>query len=124
MELPTFNWLVAAASAPWFDILEDCAAFAELLESTCAPDLSAGTEVLCEAEALVCEAAEVCATAVPKSKVPTKLRAAIRFIKTLLKSGNSLVTDSVSTFVKDCRTNAVLSCYEGLAALCLPSHVP
>jgi hypothetical protein len=81
IEVPDFNWLAVAAGAPPFDILAECAAFAELLESTCAPDLSADKEVLCEAEALVCEAAEVCATAVPKSKVPTKLRTVIRFIE-------------------------------------------
>jgi hypothetical protein len=37
IELPEFSWLTAAACAPLFDMLADCAALAELFESTCAP---------------------------------------------------------------------------------------
>jgi len=46
-------------------MLAFAAAFVEELEFTCVPDLSAETEVLPEAAALVCEVAEVCPRVVP-----------------------------------------------------------
>src|SRR5882672_7151501 len=70
MVLPDCSWLAAATCLPLLEALADCEALAEFFESTCAPDLSADTVVLCDADALVCDAAEDCATAVPKSRVP------------------------------------------------------
>jgi hypothetical protein len=46
------------------------AAFVEVLELTCAPDLPAETEVLSEAAAPLCELAEVWARAVPTIRLP------------------------------------------------------
>jgi hypothetical protein len=66
------------------------AAFVEVLELTCTPDLPAETEVLSEAAALLCEVAEVCARAVPTMRLPKTNEARTIFIDIILRKGQDV----------------------------------
>jgi len=82
---PDCKWLAAAA---WL-LLSTFAfslAFAEVVEFSCAPDLLAEIEVSSEVAALVCELAEVCARAVPTTRLPNTNEAIMIFIKITLSS--------------------------------------
>jgi hypothetical protein len=66
------------------------AAFVEVVEPTCAPDLSAETELSFEAAALLCEVAEVCARAVPTIRLPKTTEARMIFIAVILRKGQGV----------------------------------
>src|SRR6266849_1253879 len=55
-------------AATWFDA------------AACAPDLSADAEALCEADALVCDWAALCAKEIPVSKAAASMEKRILFI--------------------------------------------
>jgi hypothetical protein len=65
------------AAAPWrppLVMVAFAAAFVEVLELACAPELPAETEASFEAAALLCEVAEVCARAVPTTRLLRQMK--------------------------------------------------
>jgi hypothetical protein len=71
-------------------ILVFAAAFVEVLELACAPDLPAETEVSFETAAPLCADAEVCASAVPMMRLPKTNEARMIFMTIILQKGRSV----------------------------------
>jgi len=90
MALPDCKWLAAAAWLPLRLMLAFSAAFAEVLELTCAPDLPAETDVLSEAAAPLCELAEVCARAVPTTRLPNTNETRMILIRIILRKSQGV----------------------------------
>jgi hypothetical protein len=82
--LPDSSWLAAAAWLPLRWMVAFSAAFMEVPELTCAPAFPPETEVLSDAAALLCEAAEVCARAVPTMRLPKTNEARMILIRIIL----------------------------------------
>ena len=90
MAVPDCKSLAAAPCRPFLLMVAFAAAFVEVLELTCAPDLPAETEVLSETAAPLCEVAEVCARAVPTIRLPKTSEARMIFIAIILRKGQGV----------------------------------
>jgi hypothetical protein len=90
MAVPDCKSLAAAPWRPLLVMVVFAAAFVEVLELACAPDLSAETEVLFEAAALLCEVAEVCARAAATIRLPKTNEARTIFIGIILRKSQGV----------------------------------
>src|SRR4029077_16273235 len=90
MAVPDCKSLAAAPCRPLLVMVVFAAVLVEVLELTCDPDLPAEIEVLSEAATLLCEVAEVCARAVPTTRLPKTREARMIFFAVILRKGRGV----------------------------------
>lgn len=90
MAVPDCKLLAAAPLRPRLVMVAFAAAFVEVLELACSPEFPAETEASFEAAALLCEVAEVCARAVPTTRLPKTNEARTIFIGMILRKGQGV----------------------------------